>query len=261
MFYSFDYFLKSAAEIGFQSIDIWTGYPHLVIDEDYVEKCKAVRLKCDKLGLRVDNVTPKVIGWPLNIADADDKVRNRAIKYLQRCMEAADILGAETLQLVPGTGLYDEPVEPAWERARQSLITLAKYAQDHGKILGLEAIQIVESNLINNKDQLLKMLNEVDSPALKAVVDTTHMEKNGETLEQYFETLGSRICRIHLNESDQVAWGDGHSSLDEYLVQLNRYGYQGPITVEICSRPHYLKPYASLQQTYNYMSAAINRQH
>lgn len=259
-FYSLDFFLKSAAEIGFRSVDLWTGYPHMLLDEDFEEQCRDIRRRCDDLGLTVSNVIPKVIGWPLNIADKSEKIRMRAIDYLKRAIDAADLLGAPSLQLVPGTGLYDKPVEDAWERSRNSLCQVAAYAAQAGKQLALEAIQIVESNLVGDRNSLFRMISEVDSPVLGAVVDTTHMEKNGESLDAYFALLGDKIKRVHLNESDQLPWGLGHSPIQVYLNQLNRFGYQGPISVEICSRVHYLKPYSALKSTYDYLEDALGRQ-
>ncbi len=260
-FFSLDYFLNSVAKIGFKSIDIWTGYPHLLLDDDYEAQCLEIRQKCDDLGLVVSNITPKVIGWPLNIADKQDKIRNKAIQYLKRSIDAAEILGAPSLQLVPGTGLYDESVAEAWERSRDSLGQLAVYARQAQKQLALEAIQIVESNLVGDKDTLLKMVSEVNNPALGAVVDTTHMEKNGETLDDYFDLLGDKIKRVHLNESNQLPWGAGNSPIQVYLSQLNKHEYQGPITIEICSRPHYLKPFAAMKNTYDYVMDALKRQY
>ena len=259
-FYSFDYFLESAAKIGFRKIDLWTGYPHMLLDNDYEKQCGEIRKKCDDMGLQIANVMPKVIGWPLNIADEDDKIRNRAVDYLKRAIDAAEILGAPSLQLVPGTGLYDQPVEPAWQRSRDSLCRVSEYAEKKGKQLALEAIQIVESNLVGNKETLFRMVSEVNSPALGAVVDTTHMEKNGESLDEYFELLGTKIKRIHLNESDQLPWGEGHAPIQVYLNQIRRAGYKGEFSIEICSRTHYLKPYITLKNTYEYLEDALRRQ-
>lgn len=259
-FYSLDYFLESVAKIGFRNVDLWTGYPHMLLDEDYSKQFCEIRKKCDGLGLKVANVTPKVIGWPLNIADENEKIRSRAVDYLKRAIDAAEILGAPSLQLVPGTGLYDKPVEEAWNRSRNSLIQIADYASQAGKQLALEAIQIVESNLVGDKESLARMVAEVDSPALGAVVDTTHMEKNGETLDEYFEVLGDKIKRVHLNESNQLPWGAGNAPIQVYLNQLNQAGYQGPISIEICSKPHYLQPYTSMKNTFDFISDALQRQ-
>ncbi len=259
-FYSMDYFMESMADVGFKKIDLWTAYPHLLLDDDYEKQCEYIRKRCDSLGLQVTNLIPKVIGWPLNIADADEKIRNRAVAYLKRAIDASDILGADSLQLVPGTGLYDQPVQPAWERSRDSLCKVAEYAQEKGKSLALEAIQIVESNLVGNKDTLKKMVEEVNSPALGAVVDTTHMEKNGESLDDYFALLGDKIRRIHLNESDQLPWGEGHSQIQVYFNQIRRAGYKGEFSLEICSKVHYLKPRIALKNTYDYLEDALARQ-
>jgi len=259
-FYSMNYFLESVAKIGFHRIDLWTGYPHMVLDNDYEAQCQALRSRCDALGLSVDNITPKVIGMPLNIADRDPKIRAQAIAYIKRAIDASQILGAKTLQLVPGTGLHDESVGEAWKRSRDSLAELADYAVQSDRILALEAIQIVESNLVGDSCTLKKMIDEVNSPALGAVVDTTHMTVNGETLRSYFDLMNGRIFRVHLNETNQLPWGEGHAPIQVYLQQLRSYEYSGPMTVEICSKPHYLKPHTSMQNTYDYLLDAFNRQ-
>lgn len=259
-FYSLEYFLHSVAKIGFKSVDIWTGYPHFLVDEDYEARAVVIRRQCDELGLSISNITPKVIGWPLNIADKNPKIRHSAIIYIKRCIDAAEILGAPSLQMVPGTGLYNEPVEDAWKLSRESLCTIAEYAEQKNKKLVLEPIQIFESNLVGNRLQLKKMLDEVNSPVLNAVVDTTHMEKNEESLDDYFECLGERIKRVHLNESDQLPWGEGNSPLNVYLYQLNCHQYRGPITIEICSKRHYLNPHNAMKKTYEYVMEALRQQ-
>lgn len=253
-FFSLEFFLDSVAEIGFKRIDLWTGYPHLVLDEDYIRKCEELRKQCDVRGLVVDNITPKVIGWPLNIAALDEKIRNNAIAYLKRAVDAALILGAPSLQLVPGTGLYDQPIEPAWNASRDSLKEIAAYASKKGVALALEAIQIFESNLVGNCETLTRMLRDVNNAALGAVVDTTHIEKNNETLDDYFHALGTSVKRVHLNESDQLPWGLGTGDLSAHLKALNDFRYNGPVTVEICSKPHYLRPHDAMKQTYEYLA-------
>jgi len=259
-FFSFEYFLDSMVTIGCKNIDIWTGYPHFLVDDDYETKARKIRDQCDSVGINVRNITPKVIGWPLNIADKSEKIRGNAIRYIKRCIDAAEILGAPSLQLVPGTGLYDEPVEDAWKLSRESLSILSEYALNRKKQLALEAIQILESNLVGNKSQLKKMVEEVNSPALGAVVDTTHMEKNGETLDEYFDILGEKIKRVHLNESNQLPWGEGNNPLNVYISQLNRHKYNGPITIEICSKVHYLNPHNAMKKTFDYVIDALARQ-
>lgn len=256
-FFSLEYFFSSISRIGFQNVDLWTGYPHLLLDESYAAQCAAIRQSADEHGLSIVNLTPKVIGWPLNIADENDRVRENAVAYIKRAADAALLLGARSLQLVPGTGLYDRPKEAAWDRSRASLKQIAQYAQEIGVELALEAIQNVETNLVLNAKDLARMVGEVDHPALGAVVDTTHIEKNAETLCDYFDLLGERIRRVHLNESDQLPWGLGHGDLRGHVLALEKAGYNGPCTVEICSRIHYLEPHAAMEQTYRHMQSVL----
>lgn len=259
-FYPFEYFLDSVARMGVFNIDLWAGYPHLLIGKGCEERLREIRKQCNDRALKIVCLTPKQIGYPLNIADSDPQIRVDGITYLKRCIDAAAILETDMLQLVPGWGFYNQPVGEAWKRAAESLQTLADYAGEAEKTLVLEPLQIIESNLVNDIPALERMLKEVGSAWLKAVVDTCHMEKNHETLDEYFTRLGSDIRHIHLNETNQLPWGEGKNSIDTYLSQLNRHDYTGKVTLEVCSRSHYVYADWAMQKNVGYVLEALKRQ-
>lgn len=258
-FYPFKSFLSSVTQMGIRKIDIWAGYPHLALEEGCEAEVRSVSRMCDDFGVEVICLTPKQIGLPMNIADERPKFRRRAIDYLKRAIDCSDILGTDMLQIVPGSGLYSESPQAAWERARGSIAELASYAHAAKKILVLEPLQLIESNLLGTASALKRMIDEVNSPALKAVIDTCHMEKSHETLEGCFKILGKHIRHIHLNEEDQLPWGEGRSDLDSYLTQLENSGYDGNVTLEVCSRPHYIYADWTMSKNVAYVFETLNR--
>ncbi|UUZ81192.1 sugar phosphate isomerase/epimerase [Paenibacillus sp. P26] len=248
-YHPLDYFLDSMVRLGIQNIDFWAGYPHFLMSSATLTDAAKVRREIERRGLSLICCTPKQVGYPLNIAAEEAGVRSASVAYLQRSLELAAELGANLFQVVPGWGYYHEPSDDAWKRSREALGLISEKAGALGITVILEHLQIIESNLINSRFELRRMLDEVNSPHLKAVLDTCHMAVAGESVDDYFAELGERIVHIHFNESEQLPLGEGGLPLKEYLRQLESQGYKGLLTLEICSRKHYIDPEASLKMS------------
>jgi len=228
------------------NIDLWAGYPHFLVSEASFQDAANLRREIERLGLKTICFTPKQGGYPLNIAAGSASVRRATLDYLLKCVDIAGELGAPMLQLLPGWGYYDENPEEARKRACEGLHRVAERAGTYGITAILEHLQIVESNLALDRYQLQSMIRETDSPHIKAVVDTCHMAVSGETLEDYFSVLGDDLAHVHFNESDQLPLGEGTLPLGSYLRELERQNYSGYLSLEICSRKHYINPDAAL---------------
>ena len=252
-FYPLTRFLDTARRLNVSAVDLWAGYPHLLLDNDWESAARAVRAAADDRGLRIICCTPEQVRYPLNLASTEPKVRARTLEYLKRGVDAAGVLGAGMVQVVPGYGWYDSRKAAAWSALVSSLSELCSYAAQRGVTVLLEPLQIIESNLVNDRYDAQNILRDVGSDALKIVVATTHMCVSGESLEEYFDLLGDGIGHIHLNESDQVPWGQGTLDLGHFLRVLSRYDYDKLCTLEICSLPHYVDADRALQENVTYV--------
>lgn len=248
-YHPLDFFLDSMERLGVQNIDFWAGYPHFLMSTATASDARRVRKELQNRRLNLICCTPKQVGYPFNIAAEEADIRKASIDYLSRSLELAAEMGAPLFQVVPGWGNYHEPIDEAWERSKDSLHLLSEKAGSLGIFIVLEPLQIIESNLIRDRFALKKMLDQVDSPFLKGVVDTCHMAVGGEELVDYFHELGERVALIHFNESDQLPLGEGALPLDRYMQHLDTQDYKGYLTLEICSRKHFIYPEASLKQS------------
>jgi len=85
----------------------------------------------------------------------------------------------------PAGRLLDEPREHAWQRAVDSLRVLSRHARHAwGITLVIEQLQPYESNLLTTCDDMVRMLDEVDSDALQCCVDVVAMAVVGDRLER-----------------------------------------------------------------------------
>jgi len=254
-FYKLEHFLDTLESLEMRNVDLWAGHPHLYIEDtkECAARVEEIRKEVERREMNIMCLTPEQIRYPFNISSTDERVRRRGVDYLLHGLDVARDLGAKLYQVVPGFGVYDEPLQDSWDCCVRSMRELAEKAAANGITVVVEPLQIVESNLIVDRFTAQKLLQEVNHEGLKTMVDTCHMAVKGETLESYFELLGDDIRHIHLNEAHQVAWGEGDLPLDTYLETLAKYDYSHYMTMEICAMHHYVDADDALRTNVNYV--------
>ena len=245
--YSLDFFLDSMVKLGIENIELWAASPHLYIEDVTYSEVGRIRKEIERRQLQLICVTPEQCIYPVNIAAREPNVRERSIHYFLKSIEVTSELGANMLQIIPGKGYFDEPVEEAWKRSRESLETIAKKAESLDITVVLEALELKESNLITNVSELKRMLNEVGSSHLQAVIDTCPMAAAGETFADCFRELGKDLRHIHFVDSSHLAPGDGTLPLSQYLEEISRHNYNGYLTLEIVSSRYISDPVKPLE--------------
>lgn len=108
---------------------------------------------------------------------------------------------------------------------------MTRIAEKEGVTLALEPLTRFESDLITDFKGLKKMIEQIQAPSLKGMIDSVAMQLAGETPDDYFSML-SELTHFHLIDGD--GYSDAHLSLDEgvqdwrgYLTSLQHYGYKG----------------------------------
>jgi protein FrlC len=232
----FERFLDDAAALGRERLELWGIAPQFHIPQVSDAEARAVRRSAGARGLSVHCLTPEQVMYPVNVASPVTWLRAASIAMFRRAAELAAELGAELLLLTPGRGFEDEPLEAAWRRSVDAVGEIAAYAETLGVACVLEPLQRVESNLVNDSRTLARMLDEIGSSNVGAVLDTVGMAVAGESVDDYFDSLGDRVRHVHLvdgSPAGHLAWGDGRLPLAEYLTALERRGYGGRMTFEL----------------------------
>ncbi|GAA4906630.1 protein FrlC [Nonomuraea thailandensis] len=232
----FDRCLDDMARLGRERLELWGIAPQLHVPELSDAGARAVRRRAGSRGLTVACLTPEQVMYPVNLASPDTGLRARSVAMFRRAAELCAELGAELLLLTPGRGFEDEPASYAWRRSADAIGEITAYAGTLGVTCVLEALQRVESNLVNDSRALAAMIGEIGAPNLGAVLDTVAMAVAGESVDDYFDALGDRVRHVHLVDgrpAGHLAWGDGELPLDGYLEALDRRGYRGLMTFEL----------------------------
>ena len=255
-YFSFDYFLDSMERIGFQSVEIWGASPHFYVPDLTPSDIRAAAKKIKDHGLRIVCFTPEQCCYPENIAEKDSVARKRSVAFYEKTIEACAELGSPQILMASGWGYFDEAPEEAWKRSADGLAQLSRAAERVGVTIVLEPLRAEETNLVTTLPQLKRMLDEVGSPALKAMIDTSPMYLSGETITDYFRTLGGDLRHIHFVDGDpagHLAWGTGIFPLERYIAELKSYEYQNALTLELTAAKYFSDPNASMAAAFQYL--------
>jgi D-psicose/D-tagatose/L-ribulose 3-epimerase len=166
----------------------------------------------------------------------DDAVRTAGLAYLKQCVKATAEMGGTVFTGVTysaiGRKITGRPGENYWERAASVLKEAARYAQDHGVTIGIEAINRYETFLVNTADQALMLMERIDEPNIKVHLDAYHM--NIEENDFYQPTLKAapHLCHFHLSESHRGTPGTGVVDWEGIYKALGESNYRGIVGLE-----------------------------
>lgn len=211
----------------------WIELPLETLDDlDFSEGAKIIR----DHGLGVS--TCAAMSPDRDLIHPDKTTQQNGINYIRGCIEASEALGATNL-----IGPIYSAVGRVWQQTPQereddvntlvrNLGILAKVAGDHGVVLGIEPLNRFETSFINLAAQAVEVIDRVNQPSCRIMLDTFHMNIEEKSLGTAIRTAGARLCHFHACENDRGAPGSGNVTWIEVKEALNDINYDGPVVIE-----------------------------
>ena len=155
-----------------------------------------------------------------------------------------------------------------WEGDKEELVDrfgeLAEHALRVGVVVGAEAHV---GAALHRPEQILWLLEQVDSPGLGIHFDISHFNVQGLAMEEVIAALAPRSVHTHVKDERGLAPdheflipGEGEMDYFGYLRAMARAGYGGHIVVEVSlmvqRRPDY-DPLAAATASYRVLSGAF----
>lgn len=236
--YHLDKIFEVAAEAGYDGVEIWGGRPQAYPYDMDEARCEQVLELKQKYHLEVPMYTPEVLGYPFNIATTDEKERVETIDYLKKALDVAKAIEAPRIQLATGHAGYGTSRRKNRENVMYVLSTLAEYADKLGIDIILEAVTLMESNVIIFLDDLVELIEDIGSPRIKGMLDTVTPTVHQETFADYFEKLGDKMDYIHFIDSDgrdqhHFPIGEGKIPMQALMTIIRKYHYDGWLSSEL----------------------------
>jgi sugar phosphate isomerase/epimerase len=222
--------IRQTKAIGFDTIDIFAD----PLDIDAKER-KLIRLECEAAKLPVVSVACVAVG----LIDFNPTVQrfhiDRCKAYLDFCYE----LSAKNLLLVLGEYIWERQVIPPaeqWSTGVKHLKTLGDYAANMGLQIALE-LEPFKLSLLNNVQNMVRFIDDVGHPAVKANIDVSHLQL-ASTKPEELRALKGKAIHVHISDCDGKVHGDlppgrGVVQFIPYLKEIAALEIDGAISIEL----------------------------
>ena len=224
------YGIHQTKAIGFDTIDIFAD----PLDIDAKER-RLIRKECAKAELPVVSVACVAVG----LIDFNPSVQRF---HLDRCKEYLDFayeLDAKNVLLVLGEYIWEKQVIPPaeqWATGVKHLKVLGDHAAKLGVQIALE-LEPFKLSLLNDVPSMVRFIDDVNHPAVKANIDVSHLQLAG-TKPEELRLLKRKAIHVHISDCDGKVHGDlppgrGAVNFGPYLKEIAALGIDGAISIEL----------------------------
>ena len=119
-----------------------------------------------------------------------------------------------------------------WKTVVKNLKLLCEFAEIQSRQVCLEPLNRFETDFISTCDQGLKMINDVNSPALKLLLDTFHMNIEEKHQGDAIRRAGRHLGHLHACGSDRGTPGNDHIDWPGIAATLRDIRYDGDLVIE-----------------------------
>lgn len=209
-------------------------------------------------------VKMSILGSYVNITASDLDVRKQAVEDFKHHVRLANDFGASMVATETGSVgngyTEDNFTEEAFQRAVVSVKEMVAEAERFGVIVAIEA---GINHPVYTAPLLKRLIDEVNSPNLKAILDCANLmsvsnyERQAEVVEEAFELLDDHIIALHIKdfvvENDKIKIVPvGHGWMN--YEPIMRYAkYEKPhiyASLEATTEPHLKDSVALIQRIY-----------
>jgi sugar phosphate isomerase/epimerase len=243
--------VDKAAEFGYDGVEIVAKAPHaspmLMTQDDR----KRLKDRITSKGLELCCLAG-YFDFSHDNSHADMPRLQKELLWMRETLRLAADLGAPIVRTYAGFFYPTVPLRQQWQWAVEGLKESARMAEDFGVILGLQN----HSEVTQNYKDVLEMIQEVGSPALKATIDCAYIQMNSTPIDQVIKECGDMIVHSHTSDHlvrEFLQWvppghtgyfnvtrwsgaylGEGAVDYRTFFKALKDIGYKGYLSYEIC---------------------------
>lgn len=226
---SIEVLFPKIAAMGFDVVEIALEDPSLI------------DIKTVKEALRQYNLSPILCGAfgpTRDLTHEDTSIHRNCFSYIESCLEFCDELNAPFFggPMYSAVGkarmLPPEKRKAEWDLAVKNLRIVCEMADKRGLQIALEPLNRFESDLVNNVDDVLRLIKDIHHPAAKIMLDGFHMNIEEKNIEQAFALAGDKLIHVQVSENYRGTPGTGQTRWDAYRRGLASINYTGTVTIE-----------------------------
>lgn len=216
-------------KMGYDAVEIPVEDPGLI-------DAKKVREALAENGL--EPIVCGAFGTSRDLTHDDPAFHQNSFDYIKACFEITAELGAKFLAgpMYSAVGkarlVSPEQKKIEWERAVSNLHKVCKMAEAQGLEIALEPLNRFETDLINTAEDLMRLIQDINHPAAKVLLDAFHMNIEEPDIEKAILSVGEKLIHVQVSENYRGTPGTGQTRWDAYKRGLEKVAYSGAVSIE-----------------------------
>ena len=215
--------------MGYDAVEIPVEYPEM-IDSKKVKRA----LEQNELAA----VVCGAFGPTRDLTHDDFKVHENCFQYIVQCLDFCNVWDATFFAgpMYSAVGkarmVSPEQRKKEWDRAVTNLHKVCKLAQERKLEIALEPLNRFESDMVNTADDVLRLVNDVNHPAAKIMLDGFHMAIEERNIELAITSVGGRLIHVQVAENYRGTPGTGQTPWESFKQGLKNINYKGFVSIE-----------------------------
>lgn len=226
--------IQSAAELGFDAIELFAPGPDSVEPAELRRKLEAAKLRLAAVGTGAGWVVHR-----LTLTDPDAGVRQRATDFIRSMIDFGGANGAPAI-IGSMQGRWGGAVDKATARGwlGDALCELGDHARQYNVPLIYEPLNRYETNLCNTQGDGVNLLEEVGATNVRLLADLFHMNIEEVDIASALRQSGRWLGHVHCVDTTRCAAGVGHLDWTPIVEALRAIGYAEYLSAECLPWPN-----------------------
>ncbi|WP_289062277.1 sugar phosphate isomerase/epimerase [uncultured Zobellia sp.] len=216
-------------EMGFDVVEIPVEIPSKIGG-------KLVKKALDDNGLKA--TVCGAFGPTKDLTSDDVALHENCFTYVTDCFELCNLLGTEFLAgpMYSAVGkarmVSQEQRKKEWDRAVNNLQRVCEMAKANGLSVALEPLNRFESDLINTSKDVMRLINDINQPNAKVLLDGFHMTIEEQNIREAIQLVGDKLIHVQVSENHRGIPGTGLTPWSDFRKGLEDIDYKGSMVIE-----------------------------
>jgi D-psicose/D-tagatose/L-ribulose 3-epimerase len=226
---SIDALFPKISKLGFDVVEIAVEDPALIDTKAVMKGLKKYNLKANICG---------AFGPSRDLTHEDPAVQENCLSYIEACFNICEevecgFFGGPMYSAV-GKARMVSPGQRKieWDLAVRNLRKVCAMAESRGLQIAIEPLNRFESDMINTVEDVKRLINDINHPAAKIMVDGFHMNIDEKNIEEAIVSAGDQLIHVQVSENYRGTPGTGQTRWDDYKKALEKINYTGTVTIE-----------------------------
>ncbi len=220
--------------LGYQAVELMTLNPKAL---DWDE----VRRLAEKHRISVSLVcTGEIFGQlGLSYSNPKEEIRREAIRRTKEIIDFAQYLNAKiNIGRVRGQYCHEIAKEATYNYALEAFKELSEYSGKREVQIALETVTIMQTNFINTLAEAKDMVEAVDNPYFRLMMDIFHMNLEEKDICDSIRRYSKYNIHVHLADNNRRYPGHCGLSFERILRTFKECGYDEDFSIEVFQLPN-----------------------